>query len=531
MAAVETAPARPRDAAYPRGWAPVLAGRFLLSAAESAPDAPAVVSGQQSFTYAHLAAAAEAYRESLHAAGLRHGDAVVVQMEPSFEAVATLAACSESGCVFVPQNADTPAERVAAVCRAVDARGFVTGPAGPPLDGAAPRADVHAVASPRGLDVAQSSLSGGRRDRRTIESDTAYVVFTSGSTGEPKGIVMTHRATVAAFRAIAHCCRAHERLASCSPLGFDFCLLDMAAALGTGRTILFVPKRLALHPRRLVEFLRDEDVQQVHGVPSIWTMLLRHAADELATLRSLRRVVAAGEEFPIATVRRLRERLPALEVVNCYGQSESICCTFYDVPNPVPDDWSAVPIGSAYPGAELLLVGDDGELVDDDGVPGELYLRAASLFSGYWRSPAETERVLVPDPLAPDTSARVLRTGDIAVRGEEGFRFAGRRDLQVQIYGNRVELEEVERCVARADGVSAAAATVLEEGDAPAVVALVVASAGAADDTRIRAHCRRSLPDYMVPRRIGIVERIPLTASGKIDRATVKTLAERMASQ
>jgi amino acid adenylation domain-containing protein len=516
---------------YPAGWDPVLAGRFLLRTAGADADRVAIVSGSRSFTYRELGLAADAYAASLHAAGLRHGDAVAIQMEPGFESVATFLACSEAGFVYVPFNADAPAPRVEAVCAAVGARCMVRAASGPRGDDDAGGWQPAATALADGtrLRVTGSSRPPDRLDHRLLESDPAYVIFTSGSTGRPKGVVMTHRAAVVAFRAIADACRAPGRVASLSPLGFDFTLFNMAAALSLGRTLVFVPRALQLHPRRLVELLRDEAVEQVHSVPSTWSILLRHCPDDVASLRELSGVVLGAEEVTPALVRALRARLPSLRVLNAYGPTESICASFHEVPNPLPDEWSTIPIGDAHPGAELLLVDPDGESVREQGVPGDLYLRAASLFSGYWDSPEETAAALVPDPLRPASGERVFRTGDVAVRTPAGLVFAGRRDHQVQVHGHRVELEEVERCLVEAPGVAAAALAHLRSGDDQTLVALVVRDDEATTAGHLRAHCRRELPDYMVPGRVFFVDEMPRGPTGKLDRAEVAAVAaERM---
>lgn len=511
---------------YPADWEPALVGRFLLRHARARPGAAAIVSHGADYTYAQLERAAAACRDRLAAFGLRHGDAVAALMEPGFESVSLLIACGEIGCVFVPFNADLPAARVAGICRQVDAKLLVLGP-GAQLTGEEAARSADRWATMQGSDIAVHGepIAGPGPHRKVLESDLAYVIFTSGSTGTPKGVAMSHRAALVAFRAITAACDVRGRLGSVAPLGFDLSLLDTAAALGAGATIVYLPRRVGLHPRRLFDELAAQRVRQLHSVPTLWSMLLKHCGDRLGELSDLRRIVAGGEELTVATVNALRARLPGLEVVNLYGQTESICCAFYPVPDPVPADWASIPIGTAYPGAEMLLFDEHGGRVTAAGVPGEIYLRAASMFEGYWRDDETTGRVLVRDPERPGSGERLLRTGDLAVLGPGGLAFAGRRDHQVQIHGNRVELEEIERCLARAPGVRVAGVTDVHEGERHLVIAFVVAhDPAAADPARLREHCRASLPPYMVPARIVLAEELPQSASGKVDRRALAAL-------
>jgi amino acid adenylation domain-containing protein len=515
-----------RPEGYPAGWEPVLVGRFLLRHADTHRDRVAIVSRGVDHTYGQLAQASRDYGARLAGLGLRHGDAVAASMDPGFESVSLLIACGEAGYVFAPFNADLPAARVAEIHRRVDARVLVTGP-GCKL----PEQDAARIAERRihvdgdGLTVHGAPLPGGRPDRRVIESDTAYIIFTSGSTGTPKGVTMSHRAAVTAFRGITDACDGRGRVGSVAPLGFDLSLLDTAAALGAGGTVVFIPRQVALHPRRLLDELVEQRVDQLHSVPTLWSMLLRHCSGRLGELRLLRRIVVGGEELTVALVNAVRSELPGLEVLNLYGQTESICCAFFPVPDPIPADWRAIPLGTAYPGAEMLLLGPDGERVTAPGARGEIHLRAASMFSGYWQDPEATARALVRDPERPESPEPLLRTGDLAVLGPGGLRFAGRSDHQVQIHGNRVELEEVERVLAAADGVHTAGVVDVRDAASHVIAAVIVADGpGGADTAALRRHCRELLAPYMVPARFLFVEALPMSASGKVDREALARL-------
>jgi acyl-coenzyme A synthetase/AMP-(fatty) acid ligase len=223
---------------------------------------------------------------------------------------------------------------------------------------------------------------------------------------------------------------------------------------------------------------------------------------------------------------KLDDLRPGLRVVNCFGQSESIASTFHDLPDPLPDDDRPLCIGWPHPGADLLLIDDDGREVDRPDAVGEIHLCGAALFAGYYGDAAATARALVPHPLRPDSGERVFRTGDYAFRGEDGaFYFVGRRDLQVKVLGNRVELEEVERrLVAHADVAQACAAVVPGPGGQGALVAFVVPRRPELGDRALRSFCREALPPYMVPSSITLVPSLPTTTNGKVDRAALVAL-------
>ncbi|WP_031113638.1 AMP-binding enzyme, partial [Streptomyces sp. NRRL S-146] len=199
-------------------------------------------------------------------------------------------------------------------------------------------------------------------------------------------------------------------------------------------------------------------------------------------------------------------------------------------------------IGTAHPGAEMILVDAAGAVVDGPGVPGELHLRSPALFSGYWGDPAATRTALVPDPLCPESGQLVLRTGDLAVRGEGGeYYFLGRTDSQVQINGNRVELGEVERRLLQHPMATAAAVLRLPLPEGGSCLAAFVVAARTIEDTAasggsgggdsvrsdedvaavLREFCARSLPAYMVPAEVRLLDALPVTSNGKVDRAAL----------
>ncbi|MER6203332.1 AMP-binding protein [Streptomyces sp. NPDC001586] len=528
---------------------------FLLRHAERLGDRPAVIGRESTLTYAELASRAAGLAGQLAAWGVEPGDRIVLGLDPSPDALALLCACSMTGAVFVPVAPETPEARFRSLADRTEAVLLIaedgTGPQSPGEGSAAPwsRARLHGGAlefsGPR-------EAPPGPVRMETTGRDLAYLIFTSGTTGEPKGIMMSHSAVLAFWRALAEHCAldGDARVGSFSPLQFDFSLLDYGLALGSGATLVLVDRALFHQPRRMLDFLGATGVTQMNGVPSLWSSILRYVPGELHRAASLRTVFFAGEGFPASGLRTLRGAFPELRIINCFGHSESVACSFLDLPNPLPEESDSLPMGWGHQGAQLLLLDKDGDPVTEPGVTGELYLRADNLFSGYWRDPAATGRALVANPLRPHDRELVFRSGDRAELGADGhLYFKGRDDLQVKVRGNRIELEEVERVLRSHPRVAQAAVTAAADGllaviarrPAPAGSHTSHAShashdtddshdapgartpAGPLDTAELRRWCADLLPPYMVPGSLHFTDSpLPTTPNGKIDRARLR---------
>jgi len=501
---------------------------FLLRHAEERADRPAVVSRTLTLSYAELAARADALAGQLAGWGVEPGDRVVLGLDPSPDALALLCACSMVGAVFVPVGPEAPEGRFLAIAERVDAVLLVAEPSAGPQRGEG-TGWVRAELGDGALRFAEERrVPPGPVRLETTGRDLAYLIFTSGTTGEPKGIMMSHAAVLAFWRALGEHCALEDdaRVGSFSPLQFDFSLLDYGLALGSGATLVLVDRALYHQPRRMLDWLGASGVTQMNGVPSLWSSILRHVPQELPRAAALRTVFFAGEGFPAADLRTLRAAIPALRIINCFGHSESVACSFLDLPDPLPAD-DAVPVGWGHPGAQLLLLDEAGRPVTTPGATGELHLRADNLFSGYWRDPQATARALVPNPLRPDDGELVFRSGDLARLGPDGeLYFVGRDDLQVKVRGNRVELEEVERALGAHPGVAQAAVTVTGSGDE--LLAVVVRRRGAEvplTAAELRQWCAATLPPYMVPGLLHLTDRpLPTTPNGKVDRPRLPAL-------
>ncbi|MFH8569992.1 AMP-binding protein [Streptomyces sp. NPDC017993] len=508
---------------------------LLLDPARHTPGDPAVIEPAQPghapavTTYAELGALVDSYAAALDALAIGVGGRVVLEADTTALSIAMLLACSRAGLTFIPVSPGTPHPRLLSIIEAVLPDLHLQSEDGERAD--VPASVATARFGPNGLLVARSPAPRRPRRRAACVTDPAYMIFTSGTTGHPKGVVMSHRAVVAFYRGMLAygIATPEDRIASTSPLQFDFSLLNIGLALGSGAAVVPVPQQLVRWPRHLIRVLRETGATQVNGVPSIWRQALRHEPDRLAGLDRLRGILFCGEEFPLPELRRLQHLLPHARVINCYGATESMACSFEEVPRPLPETMEKLSIGIAHPGAEMLLVDDNGAVIEEPGVPGEIHLRSPALFSGYWDDPEATRSALVPDPLSPQSGQPVLRTGDLAFQGQDGrFYFCGRTDAQVQINGNRVELGEVERRLAEFPGAAAAAALPLAQpGGGLQLTAFVVLARHheLRDVGDLREFCAETLPAYMVPQEIHLLDGLPTTSNGKVDRAA---LAERV---
>ncbi|WP_367129075.1 D-alanine--poly(phosphoribitol) ligase [Saccharothrix sp. HUAS TT1] len=524
----------PQGSAFPQ-YPKEFFHEFLLAAAATSPDRPAVVEAAgadelRTVTYRQLERQVFAYAVELGELGLEMGDRVVVESDTSASAIALVIACSSLGLTFVPVSPQAPAKRLEAIIEAAEPALHLQAVGGGRED--VPEHVGAGVFGPDLLELHRKPTPRPRSRREAVSTDPAYIIFTSGTTGRPKGVVMSHRGVTSFYRGMLYhgIVDSDARVATTSPLQFDFSLLDIGLALGSGATVVPVPRDRLYWPRRFLRFLRDAGVTQVDGAPSIWRPVLRHEPELLAEL-DIKGVLYSGEEFPLPELRQLQSLLPGARIVNCYGSTESMAASFTDVPRPLPEDAGMTSIGFAHPGAEMILIDEDGRPVREPGGVGEIYLRSSALFLGYWGDPEATSRALVPDPLNPRSGQLAFRTGDLARRGAHGeLYFGGRIDSQVKIQGNRVELGEVERKLLDHPGVAAAAVLLLDgPGDEPVLSAFITmdSESRAFDKVQLRAHCAEELPEYMIPQEIHVLEQLPVTTNGKVDR---KGLAARFAA-
>jgi len=490
--------------------------------AASDPDRLAVVDRERECSYGELLQRARAMASALETHGVAHGDRVALFLDKTLDVVAAFYGAWIAGAVVVPINESLKARQVDHILSDSDSRVLVT--SARKLRGLG-QADLGSVTTIRveEIDPVGTALSAPAPPR---DRTPAAILYTSGSTGRPKGILISHANLVAGARIVSRYLglQPTDRLISIPPFSFDYGLNQLLTSVREGATLILQRSHF---PPDICRTLRDRGVTVMAAVPPLWIQLAQPTSPFMTQdFPDLRLMTNTGGVFPTEQVKRYREHLPHCDVVLMYGLSEAFRSTYLP---PSELDRRPGSMGRAIPETEIFVLDDDGHPCAP-GQVGELVHRGPTVALGYWKRPEETARTFRPNPLDPDDPQRVVYSGDLVRRDEDGFLyFVARRDAMIKSYGNRISPEEVEEICLDSGLVAEVAVHGRPDPVAGAVIVAHVVPAPGADATEeaLLAHCRRAMPSYMVPSEFRLHDNLPRTASGKIDR---KQLAEEVLS-
>lgn len=513
---------------------------FLLhhsidEAAERAPDREAFRFEDRAITYADLVDRSNRLANLLIDEGVEPSDRVGIYMHKSLDLPVALYGILKAGAAYVPIDPAAPPARVRFIVEDCGIRHLVT-------NTSRAQQAMHVAADTRGLACVVGVPFGSPGDDATravswesvaaappaspkvqcLEQDLAYIMYTSGSTGVPKGLMHTHGSgrAYATHSAREYGVRTDDRLGNHSPLHFDMSTFEYLTGPLCGATTVIIPEETTMFPMSVADLIERERLTFWYSVPLALVQLLEHGALEHRNVSTLRWVLFGGEPFPPRHLARLARLWPHARFSNSYGPAEVNQCTAYHVPGGDIDPDAPVPIGRCWSGAESLIVDGDGN-VALPGETGELLIRSSTMMRGYWSRPDLNRRAFLRQPAFPDYEKVYYRTGDLVRERADGvLMFLGRKDRQVKVRGYRVELEEVEAVLSSLPDVTEAAAfpTQAEDGNVVIVATVLLADGAEVASDSLRRGAARKLPAYAVPSRIDIRESLPRTGSGKIDR-------------
>jgi amino acid adenylation domain-containing protein len=487
-----------------------------------------------SISYEELARLSDRVRDRLCRLQVKPGDRVGMCLRKSADAVASLFGIMKTGAAYVPVDSTAPASRNAFIFQNCAVKALIVeqrlesglrqqfsqlgfAPEFIVLDGVG--AGVPLTAALDRLDAVDPApavpiVSPG-------SSDLAYILYTSGSTGQPKGVMLSHGNAACFIDWCSEVFQPNEldRFSSHAPFHFDLSVLDIYVAIKHGATLVLVEEQLGKDPVRLAPWIAEKKLTIWYSAPSILSLMAQFGKLEQRDYSSLRLVLFAGEVFPIKYFKLLTSLWKHPKYFNLYGPTETNVCTFYEVPGVILESQTEpLPIGKACPYCQPLVVDEKGDEVDR-GAEGELCIAGASVLQGYWNLPDRTANASLRG-----REDRWYRTGDIVIELSDGnYKFLGRRDRMIKKRGYRIELGEIEAALYRHSAIKEAAVLAFPDDDGVPIKAFTSTRDGSKlSIIELKKFCSENLPLYMVPDSFCCLESLPKTSTDKIDYQKLK---------
>jgi amino acid adenylation domain-containing protein len=519
------------------------------------PQKEAVIYKDRSISYQELHILSSKFAHCLRISGINRGDRVGIYLKKSIPAIVAIFGILKAGAIYVPLDPTAPNKRIALTIANAQIKALISttekwmafDKSLLPLNliKCLVLADENVETSTQNLNCDQKidgleekvlgieqvvtwkdilkAPSSAIQVPNLIENDIAYLLYTSGSTGIPKGVTIGHRASLTFINWSYECfqVKSTDRVSNLAPLHFDLSIFDIFTTIKAGGTIVLVPPELSVFPRNLVDFIAKYHITIWYSVPSVLIQLVTWGNLNQHQLTELRTILFAGEVFPVKYLRQLMEQIPHAEFYNLYGPTETNVCTYHQVEQLPPEQVESIPIGQACANTEVFAVNEHNELAKP-GEVGELYVRSSSLMRGYWGMPDKTQEVLVPYVVNPDLGEEIVyKTGDLVKQNSDGsYLYLGRCDKLFKSRGYRIEAEEIEAVIyGHPDVVEVAVIPIPNDRIGNDIKAIVVPQSGVQiSENDLKAFCTDLLPKYMIPGLIEFHRSLPKTSTGKIDR-------------
>jgi amino acid adenylation domain-containing protein len=519
-----------------------LAQQFLDHSARENPLKLAIWTPDASFTYGELAQFSTKMANFLIRQGSSPGDRVCIALPKSIYSIGSMFAVLKAGAIYVPLDHQSPAERIRDI-----------------MDDCLPAAVIcnwrtlEVIRKIRRHDNHQYKIIVMEQEPETekldsqelyflddltseseilnpytaIDQDVAYILYTSGTTGKPKGVMISHLNICSYIQwAVSYFnIKAEDRILNTSPLHFDMSVFDIFGSIAAGSQLYLLPRKMLIFPKKIIEIIENNQITLWKAISFLLVYFVKAKTLKPSIMPQLTTIIFSGEALPTKYLIEWMKTFPQKSFYNAYGPTEATgISTCYQI-RKVPTSPSVViPIGKACSNTDVFAVDEEGNIVDP-GECGELLIRGSGLSLGYWNNHQKTEEVFRQMDIRGAVQCRVYHTGDIVKRmsGEEGYTFIGRRDHQIKYAGYRIESGDIEAALYDAGPISGAAVVAInhDESKSPEIVAFIEAEKGI-DKVEIMGYLRKRLPAYMIPHKLEVLSKLPRTDNGKISRPILK---------
>lgn len=482
------------------------------------PDKIAYSDGESQLTFRDVYEQCRSIGSYLYKKGI-YKRPIVIFMKKAPQEIAAFFGAIAGGCFYVPVDEEMPSGRIQMILDNVQSPLIICDETTEEIAG---NFQVKDCEIKKYNDLIQTEIEDEALEdiyHKAIDTDPIYIVFTSGSTGVPKGVVACHRSVQDYIKQLSEILEFDENtiFGNQAPLYFDACLKEIYPTLKFGATTYLIPKRCFSFPISLVEYLNTYKINTICWVVSALTMISAFGTFESVKPKYLRTIAFGSEVFPIKQFQTWRKALPEAVFTNLYGPTEctGMCC-FYRVEKEFAEG-EVIPIGRPFQNREIILLKEDGTAAPN-GEQGEICVRGTALTLGYYNDWERTQAAFVQNPLNKAYPELIYKTGDIGKYNEAGeLCFVSRKDYQIKHMGHRIELGEIEVNVNAINGVKMAAC-VYDDTKGK----LVLYYLGDMTEKDLLVEMKSKLPRYMLPNRTVKLEEMPFTANGKIDRVTLK---------
>lgn len=494
---------------------------YLENTAKQYPDKIAVVDEHLQYTFNELRRHAMVIANKLCQENIRKKP-IAILMDKGVKCIAAFMGVAYSGNFYTPIDSKMPIERVEKILETLN-------PAYVILEKSCEKNWIDVIRNKYPFVLYETLQEDATSideeavlavNKKIIDTDVLYVLFTSGSTGNPKGVIINHRAVIDYIEWVVDTfdIDSKDRFANQAPFYFDNSILDIYSCMKTGSTMYIIPEKLFTFPIRLLEFLNENKITTIFWVPSALCLVANLKAVGKVGLDYLKRILFCGEPMPNKQLNIWRKAYPDVLYANLYGPTEiTDVCTYYIVDREF-DDSEPLPIGKACANTEILVLDEERNLVTDEEMIGELCVRGTSLSYGYYNNPQKTKEVFIQNPLNQYYDEIIYCTGDLVKYNNYGeLVYVSRKDFQIKHKGHRIELGEIENAVHSIENIKNCCCLYNET-----VKKIVLFYVADEKIENIKSVLKDKVPEYMIPGVIKHLNEMPMNLNGKIDRNKLK---------